>query len=313
MSLTADVPGVWITPRRLWAPNASEAPLSACAAGRGCAPIVETASCEVPECPGAGAVYVVAQDMAAVGAFPRDYGGYTAELESLRADAALAALHAYLASHPEESQRAEQRRLQEEAQRREEARQRESVRWVSQYRERERLELSLFGSIATLGEAGGMFAGGTAALSLVFLFEEDDSDEDDRGDVITNIFFGDTIGAELRVHFLHRIDAMQEAQWITAVGVGSAMSNRYATSVVRLPTFFGTITPEFGAIFRADRAPTWYVAWSAPFSFLVTHDLAFDMAARVFVVDDWIPKPDVEDADDPVEAIFMLSAGFRMP
>ncbi len=309
MWLSGDAPGVWITPRRIWAPAAQE-PLSACGAGR-CLPIVDRASCEVPECPGGGMTFAVAEDLVPVGAFPRDYGGYTQEVERLRADARLSGLG--LSSHPEESARAEQRRREEEARRREEQRHREPVRWVSAHRERDRLELSLFGSVATLAEAGGSFAGGTATLSLVFLLDDDESDETDRGDTIMNVFFGDTMGADLRVHFLYRLDAAQEAEWITAVGVAPALGNRYADSAVRLPTFFGTLLPELGMILRADRSPTWYAAWSAPFSFLASHDLAIDLAARVFVVDDWIPKPDVEDADDPVEAIFMLSAGFRLP
>ncbi len=156
--------------------------------------------------------------------------------------------------------------------------------------------------------------GGTASFSYVFLLEDDDSDEDGADDVIQNIFFGDTLGADLRVHFLHRVDAAQEAQWITAVGIAPALYNRFEHSVVRLPTFFGTAIPELGIILRADRAPTWYAAWSAPFSFLLTHDLALDVAARLFLVDDWIPKPDdEEDASDPVEVIGQLSIGLRLP
>lgn len=312
MWLGGQAPGVWIGPRQLWAPTAGEQALSACAPAGGCAPIVERTSCAAPACPGSGAVLVVAEEVA-VAAFPQDYDGFTRELEALRADPRLAALHPYLSTHPEHSERESARARHEEARRREERRHAESVRWVSEHRRGDRFELSLSGGAATLEHAGGAFLGGTAGLALAFWVDDDDADESDDEDTILNIFLGDTLGAELRVHFLHRVDGGQEAEWFTAVGIAPVLTNRFERSVVRLPTFFGTIAPELGVMFRADRDATWYVAWTMPFSFLITHDLALDLVPRLFVVDDWIPKPDPDADSDPAELVFMLSAGFRIP
>ncbi len=130
-----------------------------------------------------------------------------------------------------------------------------------------------------------------------------------------NFFMGDLLGAEVRAHFLYRADTVQEAEWITAVGISPVFSNRAGESIVRVPTYIGTVLPELGVIFRADRDPTWYAAWELPFSFLLDHDVAFDLVGRFFVVDEWIELPNdaPEDSEDPAELIFMLNAGFRLP
>ncbi len=313
MWLTGETPGVWIGPRALWTPSIGIDPLSACASGRGCVPIALHRSCVWPECPGDGVVHVVSAGAAPVSAFPQDYGGYQREIEELRADPRLAQIAAYFRDHPQHSAQLAAQQRAEEARRLEEQRHSESVRWVSQYRRGDRWELSLQGSLATLAQAGGSYAGGTATLSFVLMVDDDEADEHDEESSIMGAFFGDTFGGELRVHALARIDGGQEAQWITAVGLGPALANRYEHSVVRLPSFFGMALPEFGAIFRSDRAPTWYVGWSAPVSLLLTHDVALDLTPRVLVIDDWIPKPSPDAEDDPVEAIFMLSVGLRLP
>jgi len=81
-----------------------------------------------------------------------------------------------------------------------------------------------------------------------------------------------------------------------------------------MPSLVSLIAPEVGVILRPDLDPTWYVAFDAPFSFLIHHDVAIDITPRVFVVDDWIPPPaDAPDGDDPAEVILMLSAGLRLP
>ena len=88
-----------------------------------------------------------------------------------------------------------------------------------------------------------------------------------------------------------------------------------AAAALYVMPFAGPTIPELGVIFRSDRDPTWYASWELPFSFLIDHDVAFDVAARFFVVDEWIELPDdaPEDSDDPAEIILMLSAGFRLP
>lgn len=311
--LEGELPGVWISSRALYTPLDASAALSVCAEP-GCAPVGERRTCAPPECPGHGTLLVVARDVALVPPFPRDYGGYTRELDALRNDPRLASLAPHLVTHPEHAAREEQASRAREAQSREESRYRESVRWVSGHRHRERLELSLLGSIATLAEAGGSYAGVTATGSFGFLLRERDANEDDDKDaLLLGILVGDVLGAELRAHWLQRLDASQEAAWMVAVGVGPLLANRFERSVVRLPTMMGVLMPEVGAIFRADRDPTWYVGWSAPFSFLVTHDVAIDVTPRVLVVDEWIPKPHPDAEDDPAEVVFMLSAGLRLP
>jgi hypothetical protein len=313
MWLRGESPGVWVGPRALWTPSTGHDPLSACASGHACVPITEHRSCTVPECPGDGFVHTVATDVARVGAFPQDYGGYQHEIEELRADTRLSSIAGNFRDHPQHAEQLAARQRAEEAQRREEERHRESVRWVSDYRRGDRWELSLQGSLATLAQIGGSFAGGTAGLSFVFLEESDDADEHDEESSVLGALFGDTLGAELRVSALARIDGGQEAQWFASVGIAPMFVNRYEHTVVRLPSFIGTIAPEIGAIFRSDRDPTWYVGWSAPVSFLLTHDVALDVTPRLLLVDDWIPKPSPDSDDDPAEVVVMLSAGLRLP
>ena len=313
MTLESDGRGVWVSPRRVWVP--AGAPVSACAAGRGCLPVTEPTSCAPPECPGSGTVFTVGSDAAAVSDFPTDHDGYQREIELLRADPSLGPIAGYLVDHPDHARREEERRRNEENDREEHARHEEDVRWVSRHRHGDRFEIGLSGTLATLAEQGGSYAGATASFGLYFQLEANESDESREDPTVMNIFFGDTFGADLRVHFLHRLDDSQAAQWITAIGVAPVLFNRFERSVVRLPTYWGTVFPEFGVILRADRDPTWYVSWEVPFSFLVHHDLAIDVAARVFIVDDWesLPPDAPDDADDPVETILMLSAGFRLP
>lgn len=259
-------------------------------------------------------MYSAERDVADVSGFPTDYDGYQRELMRLRADPRLAPIATSLVDHPEHAEREAQRRQDEEGARDEQQRHEEDVRWVSRHREGDRWELGLSGDLATMAEQGGSYAGGTASFGLYYQLNHDDADETRPDGVIVNLFFGDSFGADLRVHFLHRLDGGPEATWITAVGLNPVLENRFAESVVRLPTYFGTLIPELGVIFRADRDPTWYLAWDILFSFLLAHDLAMDVAARVFLVGDWetLPEDAPEDAEDPVETMFMLSVGFRL-
>jgi hypothetical protein len=315
MGLGAEGAGIWVSPRRLWLPTLGDTSslLSVCAQGRGCVPIASQETCAPPSCPGGGPVLVADRDLAPVGDFPRDREGYSRELESIRASPQYAAVHPYLVEHPDHYAHLENVRRSEEAAARERSRHSESTRWTSPYRDGDRLELSLSASVASLVEADGTYWGGTAGAAYVFLLDANDAD--DQGDEgIFNLLFGDTLGGELRVHFLYRVDTQQEAEWITAIGFSPLLVNRFEQSIVRLPTLMGTVMPEVGLILRADRDPTWYVGWSLPFSLLVGHDVAFDIAARIFLVDEWIElAPEDESTEDPAEAIVMLSAGFRMP
>jgi len=306
MSLSGQQAAVWVAGDRIFTTVGGDF-LSACAPGRGCAPIVDSEACTTPECPGDGRVLRVAESMADVSDWPTDPEGYHRELQEIRADARGASLG--LVEHPDYSRYNREHR--DERRRHE-----ESPRWISRHRERgDRLEVSLHGGVATLLETPGTWAGGTFALDYVFLEDADESAEVNEGYTLINALLGDQMGVSLRAHFLYRTDTAQEAEWITAIGLSDTLQNRYAQSVVRMPSLIGTIAPEFGVILRSDRDPTWYIAWDAPFSFLVHHDVAIDIAPRVFLVDDWIPlPPDAPDtADDPVELIFMVGAGLRLP
>lgn len=302
---------MWLAPDRVYGAGGSY--LSACATGCGCAPVIEEASCAPPECPGSGSVYRVSRAVVNVGGWPVDHDGYERALSGLQSDPALSGLP--LVNHPGHAEWLANEQRAEEAQRLHELRRGEDVRWVNRYRENgERFELALSGSIATLTETGGTFAGATASLNFVHLLDSDDAEDEDDNFVV-NFFFGDVMGAELRTHFLYRVDTAQEAEWITAIGVAPVFANRFEHSVVRTPTYLGTILPEVGLMLRADRDPTWYVAWDVPFSFLWDHDLAVDLVARFFVVDEWIelPADAPDDAEDPAEVILMLNLGFRLP
>lgn len=303
--------GVWVSARGLYTPHDAARALSVC--GDRCSPIVERRTCAPPECPGQGALLVAGEDIASVAPFPQDYAGYVRAVDALRTDPRLADLAAHFGAHPEHAARREQEAREAEARERETRRYGESVRWVSRHRGGERLELSLLGSLAALTETRGSFAGLTATASFVHLLGERDASEDNSESVILGMAFGDVVGGELRVHWLSRLDAAPEAEWIVAVGLAPVMVNRFERSVVRLPTYLGLLAPELGVILRADRDPAWYAAWSAPVSLLVTHDVAVDLVARLFVIDDWIPKPDPDARQDPVEVILMLSAGLRLP
>lgn len=304
MSLTAEAPAVWLGPDRVFGPAGAEV-ISACASR--CAPIVSHTACAPLACPASGAVYRVATPVARVSDWPTDVGGYTRELDALRADGRVAALG--LSGHPDE-------RAWREARREDEARRAEGPRWVTEHRERgDRLELSIGAAVATLLETPGSWVGGTMAADWIFLHRARDSDERDSDDSLIDAMVGDQIGASLRAHFLHRVDGGQEAEWIAAVGVGDAFYNRYERSVLRLPSFSSIVAPELGVILRSDRDATWYIAWDAPVSILLDHDVALDITPRLFIVDDWIPLPTdaPEDADDPAELIFSIGVGLRLP
>ena len=312
MSITGESPGVWLSGDRIFGPHGRF--LSACAPRGGCAPVVEIESCAPPACPGDGSIYRVERSVASVPDWPTDVEGYEREREVLAADPAIAGL-GILAVHPDygtwQSQRADRERASERERRRHE----EPVRWVSDRREDgERWEVALSGDVATLTETPGTWLGATASLGLVYYVDADDA-EDEEDEFIMNFFMGDTVGAELRAHFLYRADTAQAAEWITAIGISPVFANRAGDTVVRVPTYVGTVLPELGVILRPDRSATWYVAWELPFSFLVDHDLAIDVAARLFVVDEWIELPEdaPEDTDDPAEVILMLGVGFRLP
>ncbi len=312
MSIAGESAGVWLSGDRVFGPNGAF--LSACAPGHGCAPVVATEACAAPACPGSGSVYRVDRSIARVGDWPTDVEAYEREREVLAADPAIAAL-GIVTPHPDHAAWQSRRADRDRALERERRRHAEPVRWVSDHREDgERWELALSGAVATLTETPGTWLGGTASLGLVYYVDADDA-EDEEDEFIMNFFMGDVVGAELRAHFLYRADTDQEAEWITAVGVAPVMANRAGDTVVRVPTYVGTVLPELGVILRPDRGATWYAAWELPFSFLVDHDLAIDVAARFFVIDEWVEPPAdaPEDAEDPAEIILMLGAGFRLP
>ncbi|MEC7520834.1 MAG: hypothetical protein VYE22_13255 [Myxococcota bacterium] len=304
LSLQAEVPAIWIAPDRAFS-RAGADPVSACA--ERCAPVVEEIACAPPACPGTGSIYRVAAPIARVSGWPTDVAGYSAELDALRGDPRVQLLG--LQSHPGEG-------AWREATRDEEARHAEDPRWVSEHRERgDRLELSIELAVATLAETPGTWVGGSVAADWIFLHRARDSDERDFGDSLVDAIVGDQIGASLKAHFLYRADRGQEAEWIAAIGIGDALYNRYERTVVRLPTFSSIVGPELGLMLRSDRDPTWYIAWDAPVSILLDHDVALDITPRFFVVDDWIPLPTdaPEDADDPAELIFQIGVGLRLP
>lgn len=311
LSLAGESPAVWLSGDRVFGPSGQF--LSACAAGAGCAPVIETFACAPPTCPGAGAVHRVDRSIARVPDWPVDVDGYERERELLSADPALAALG--LSTHPDYSAWITRRDERNRAEERERLRHAEPVRWVSDHREDgERWELGLSGAVATLVETPGTWLGGTASLGLVY-YVDADAAEDEGDEFLLNFFAGDVMGLEARTHFLYRADGGQEAEWITAIGMRPVFANRVADTVVRAPTYLGLVLPEFGVILRPDRAATWYASWEAALSFLVAHDAAVDVAARVFVIDEWVElAPDSpEDAEDPAEVVLMLSAGLRLP
>jgi hypothetical protein len=312
--LRGEIAGVWVGPRRMWVPATGEEVLSVCGPRGGCAPVVSQDACAVPACPGDGTVLMVERDVASVGDYPQDYDGYRRELQTLREDPALTSIHGHLRDHPDHGRREGERARREHSEARERSRRQESVRWVSTYRDHDRLELSFTADAATMFENGGSFLGGTATGAFVFLSDADESDDSDDDDGLFNLLVGDQIGAELRVHFLHRADGGASAEWATMVGIGPALANRFERSVLRLPTIVGTIIPEVGVALRADRDPTWYAAWSFPVSVMITHDLAFDAIVRAFWMEDWEQERTNEDGttSDPAEGIVSISLGLRI-
>jgi hypothetical protein len=260
-------------------------------------------------------VFTVAREVAGVSDWPTDYDGYTREIEALRAEPRLAAIHAYFADHPELGRRQEARYRADRAIERDLAWRSESVRWVSDHRSKDRLELAFAPSAAFLSSDGAFLAGGTASAAYVYLAPASDADDDDGDDAFFNVLIGDQLGGELRVHFLHRTDGAQSGEWMTLVGIGPALANRLERSVVRMPTVVGTLVPELGLALRDDHEATWYAAWSLPVSLLLAHDVAFDAALRLFLIEDWLPERMAEDGtiSDPTEVIISVSAGVRLP
>lgn len=313
MSVTSQSPGVWLASDRIWSPSA-ETFLSACGPD-GCAPVLDREACAAPECPGGGFVNRVAQGLADVPGWPTDYDGYRNASTALRNEPSLAALSAHFVPHPEHDERSRAAADRDEADELERRRHEESVRWVSRHREGDRVELALSADLATLADAGGSYAGGTASLGYVYLMHHRDAREDGGSGWMPTLLFGDVLGAELRVHALARLDEGQAARWMVAVGARPVLANRFEDSVLRMPSYWDLFMPEFGVIARDDMDTTWYVAWETPFSILLDHDVALDIAARVYVVDEWIelPADAPDEAEDPAEVILSLSVGMRLP
>jgi len=303
-SLDLEHPGVWLSADRIYGPGRDF--LSACSSS-GCAPVVERHPCHAPECPGSGQVHTVARPVASIGDWPTDVEGFTRERQAILEDSELSRLPT--SAHPAHGAWARARE-------RERARHEQSVRWVSPHRsDGERWELALGANVGTMAHAPGTWLGATASLNLVYYVPSHEADDSNEDDGFLGFMLGDTFGPELRTHFLYGADTTQAAEWVVAVGLTLVSGNRFEESVVRLPTFIGTVFPEIGVIFRSDQDATYYLGWDVPFSFLVDHDLAFDLAARVLLVPGWreLPADAPEDAVDPTEAIFLLNAGFRLP
>ena len=313
LGLAGESPAVWIAPDRAWVPSTT-AYLSACAPGRSCAPVVSRDACAPPACPGRGVALTVAEGAAPVGDLPTDHDGYQRELEALRADPRSAPIRGSLSDHPDHADHERDARRQRESDERERRRRAEDPRWVSRYRDGDRWEAGASATVATLARGHGTWVGATASLGLGFQLRANDADEGDEEETFFNALIGDTFGLALRVHVLNRVDAQDQAgRWIGAVGLGPLVANRYERSVVRLPTVVGVAIPEVGAILRGDEDVQLYAAWSLPFSFLLTHEMALDVTARMMLVDGWgeLPADAPEGESPPSELIFGLSAGLR--
>ena len=306
LTLAREAPGVWLGHDRIYGPDGYE-PLSACGAG-GCAPVVRSERCRPPECPGLGRVYRVARDVGEVSDWPTDVEGYTRELGLLESASELR-----LEPHPQHVLYELEQRRRERADERERARHAESLAWISHLRSRaDRIELSFSADVATFVETPGTYLGASAAIDFTFLLDSRDALVEDGERWVLSSFLGDQLGGGFRAHVLYRLDSAQEAEWTIALGIGPLFVNRVSDSVVRVPSILGIVAPEMGLILRADRDPTWYAAWAAPFSLLLDHDTALDLVARVFFIDDWLLPP-AEGEEDPAEIILMLSAGVRLP
>lgn len=98
--------------------------------------------------------------------------------------------------------------------------------------------------------------------------------------------FGESFGLDARVHLLLAADSPVGAPTLWLFGLTPCAYNYVGsetrTSRVRAPTVLGLILPEVGLAVRSGGPRSLYLAWSAPFAFLL-HD-AIALEARPTLV-----------------------------
>ncbi len=145
------------------------------------------------------------------------------------------------------------------------------------------------------------FAGGT--LEAAVTFDLGRRAADGRRAPALNGVVGDHYALTARGHVFARLDRGGDARWAVAVGGQLAAANALLGDNVRIPSLLGLVSPEVGAVFRSDRDPGLYLAWHAPFAFLLEDWLALELRASFFVIEGW--RADPEDR----EALFTVSVG----
>lgn len=145
--------------------------------------------------------------------------------------------------------------------------------------------------------------GGSAAAGVTFDFDMDGADGG-RYPALNGLL-GDHFGLVARGHFFGRVDDGADAQCAAAVGGQVEALNALQGADVRIPSLFGLLSPELGAMFRSDRDASFYVAWHAPFAFLLEDWLSLELRASMFFLEDW-------RAVEGRETLFLVSAGLSI-
>ncbi len=261
--------GVWVRDDAAWLPRSRErdevrwprasegvgelfAPEVVCDSVA-CAPVIARGLCKTPECPAGGELLFTDAPLASRGAWPREPDAWERLMLELSRDPALnAAIGAPEFPRPK------------------------SVPvpgWAANRYRSFVLETALLGEAGVLLDRPGSLAG--AGLRLGLRFNRGVSDTTTTGYVLEPLV-GDSLGADLRFHALHQLDA-PTARY--AAGIALSADNIVGRSTsegrFRLASLLALLVPEVG-LMHSSAGTHPYTSNSLPLSALVTEQLAVD-------------------------------------
>ncbi len=269
LSLAAETPAVVVARDRVFTPADPTGVLSACAGNR-CAPVRSSEICNVPRCPGAGYVLALESPISDASDFPTDRDGFNHAMDVLRQDPALAAIAWSFGAHPDPGYGGGGSSLSFIG----------PSHWL--------WELGAYGIGGVVGSNGVGFAGGELSVGFRYVWSPRGDDE------MLALFFGDSVGIDLRTRVVDFMPVQGGETWGLTVGLAPAMAYASRDAIFRIPTLYSCLVPEAGLALRQNGDAAAYIGWSLPVAFLITRELGIEARASVLLIDDWLPGDDVE-------------------